>query len=229
MLAMLVCLQVFALPPPHLATPPGNEPPLPSKEVVWCGLDYSMVKMIGGAKFDYGFDKPDLIFPAMPKSWNQLFLDERLEDVSADLNRRVLIDIDGVSSNNLKATASQIILSPSDEDAIGKTHITPEIIADEVKSYSLNHTNGLALVFIVDRFVFAYHKQQLNNVNSVYSKSSNGAVYIVFFDVSTRQVISAKREVNHITTGVSFRNFWFGPIKDTASTLDKYRDLRSNF
>ena len=49
------------------------------------------------------------------------------------------------------------------------------------------------------------------------------AVYVVFFDIATRKVISSKREVRYVNTGNGFRNLWFGPIKDTDSDLSKYR------
>jgi hypothetical protein len=233
-LAILTAFQVFALPPPHLAVPTGDEttvpvkPPIPVKEVVWCGLDYSMVKMIGGEHFDYGFNVPDLIFPGMLDKWNQLFLDEQIDDVAIDLKRRVMIDTDGVKANNQKAGTSQIILQPSDKDTIENTHITPDLIANEVKSYDLKHTNGLALVFIVDRFVCSFKRSLMGN-NVAYIRDSGGAVYVVFFDIATRNVISSKREVNGISSGSSFRNFWFGPIKDAADTLRKYQNLKTDY
>jgi len=44
-------------------------------------------------------------------------------------------------------------------------------------------------------------------------------VNIVFFNISTREIISIKREVKTVGTGGSFRNFWFGPIKNIDSSL----------
>ena len=42
--------------------------------LVWCGLDYSMVKMIG----TLDFRQPDQIFPEMLTEWNGLFMKEML-------------------------------------------------------------------------------------------------------------------------------------------------------
>jgi hypothetical protein len=52
--------------------------------------------------------------------------------------------------------------------------------------------------------------------------ASGGAVYVVFFDATTREVISVEREV-HQAGGNGFRNFWFGVIKRTDENLSKYR------
>ena len=67
--------------------------------------------------------------------------------------------------------------------------------------------SGLGLVFIVDRLVKPARK---------------GAVYIVFFDVAKREVISADRVV-HPAGGAGFRNHWFGVIKKADGDLRKYR------
>lgn len=77
-----------------------------SDSVVWAGLDYSMVRMIGGNNFEYGFQVPDLIFPGMLEKWNQLFLDERIELVANNLGKRISIDIGGVTERNKTATAN---------------------------------------------------------------------------------------------------------------------------
>ena len=44
-----------------------------SDALVWCGLDYSMVKMIGAGDFR----EPDRIFPGILAEWNALFMKER--------------------------------------------------------------------------------------------------------------------------------------------------------
>ena len=55
-----------------------------SNAVVWAGLDYSMVRMIGNSDT---IKVPDLIFQNMPEKWNDLFIDERLEGVATSLGR----------------------------------------------------------------------------------------------------------------------------------------------
>jgi hypothetical protein len=62
-----------------------QHPSLDADTVVWVGLDYSMVRMIGGNDFRV----PDVIFPAMLEKWNTLFLDERIELVARAMGKQV--------------------------------------------------------------------------------------------------------------------------------------------
>jgi len=191
-----------------------------SETMVWVGLDYSLVRMIGGSKAQFDFTVPDLIFPGMFEKWNQLFLDERVERVAHLLGKRVSVDVNGISERNVTASASQITLTPGEDDAIEKTHIPPAKIASEVQSYKLKSTGGLGLVFVVDRLVSTKIPPQF--AHDVTREQNCGALYIVFFNIATREVISSERVVRRVSSGGSFRNFWFGPIKDSDSTLGKY-------
>ena len=132
-------------------------PLMASGSVVWAGLDYSLVRMIGDKSTEHGFIYPNLIFPTMLNSWNQLFLNERIERIAKKMDKDVIVDIGGVTERNMGATAKQIILSPGPQDGIEESHITPQDIAAEVQSFKLDQTNGLGLVFIIDRLVHEYH------------------------------------------------------------------------
>jgi len=201
-------------------------PLMASSSVVWAGLDYSLMRMIGETSTEYGFKYPNLIFPTMLNSWNQLFLDERIERIAKKMDKDVIVDIGGVTERNKVATAKQIILSPGPQDGIEESHITPQDITAEVQSFKLDQTNGLGLVFIIDRFVHEYHPAQASGgqgkAAAAYS-SDRAAIYLVFFDVATRNVISAKRGV-YGTGGGSFRNYWFRPVKIAADNdLSQYK------
>jgi len=193
-----------------------------SDTVVWAGLDYSMVRMIGGSNFEYDFKVPDLIFPGMLEKWNQLFLDERVELVANALGKRVSVDIGGVTERNKAATPKQVILTAGPQDVIKESHITQQDIAAEVRSYKMEKTNGLGLVFVVDRLVNLSPAADRPGIATRSPRSSGAAVYVVFFDIATRKVISAKRELHFVSTGGNFRNFWFGPIKSTDKNLREY-------
>jgi len=123
-----------------------------SDTVVWAGLDYSMVRMIGSDKpgVSFNFTVPDIIFPGMLEQWNQLFIDERVEGVSATIEKTVLVDIGGVTEHNKTTTANQISLTSDIGNAVAESHITQQDIASEVSSYKMKNTNGLGLVFIID-------------------------------------------------------------------------------
>ena len=218
----------------------NKNPLMASDTVVWAGLDYSMMRMIGSddPQTLYNFIVPDFhdhshfrkMFPDMPEKWNQLFLDEKIDAISSIMQKEVETDIDGVTERNKSVTTNQIIITSDLKEAIQATNITPQDIANEVRSYKMENTNGLGLVFIVDKLVGRYYvhpaasgsiSQQMGVATS--SGDSSGTVYIVFFDVATREVISIERQTHHVSTAGNFLNFYFGPIKDTASTLGKYR------
>jgi hypothetical protein len=180
-----------------------KHPLMGSSSVVWAGLDYSMVHMVGPGDFN----NPDNIFPHAFESWNSLYLRERIRFLEKEMKKQVVLDVAGVAERNKQATAKQIIAAPGPDDSVEKSHITDKDIADAVKSYKLESKEGLGLVFIVDRLV---------------KPTQRGAVYLVFFDVSKREVIASKRVIAP-AVGFGFRNYWFGVIKKAESELGKMR------
>jgi hypothetical protein len=194
---------------------------LASDSVVWCGLDYSMMRMIGRSN---DFKVPDLLFQDMPRKWNDLFIDERLEGVANRLAKRVLIDPGGLTECNKAIKTNQLMLTNDINSLNDLTQIRPEEIAVEIQSYKLEHTNGLGLVFIVDKMgcqIIPAHRDAKDQPVPPLAKHF-GAAYVVYFDIGTREVLSAKREVSNVETGGSFLTFWFGPIKTIDSGLEKY-------
>jgi hypothetical protein len=67
----------------------------------------------------------------------------------------------------------------------------------------------VAVVFIVDRLIKL-------------DKKGEGAVYVVAFDIGTREVLSSERVVGK-AVGFGFRNYWFRVIKDAEKGLGKIR------
>jgi hypothetical protein len=181
----------------------ATHPLMASETVTWAGLDYSMTRMIG----PNDFNNPPAIFPGYLESWNNLFLAERIRRVESALKKKVTVDIGGVTEKNKTAQPSQVTQTPGPDDAVEKSHITAKDIAEAVQSYKMQNSSGLGLVFIVDRL----SKPEVR-----------GAVYVVFFDVGSREVISTERFVEP-PAGVGFRNYWFGVIKKVDAQLKKYR------
>ena len=179
-----------------------------SDTLVWCGLDYSMVKMIGTADFR----RPDQIFPGMLEAWNGLFMQEmepQLEKMAPGLES----DMQAVEAKNEKATAKQIDHEDGTRaEMVEHTDITDADLAREVRSYNLKHDKGLGLVFIVDRLVKA---------------QETGCLYVVFFDIASRKVVFSERVVAG-AGGAGFRNFWFHPIKDAVKKLPKMYKTAEN-
>lgn len=172
---------------------------------------------------------PDLLFQNMPERWNDLFLDERIEGVADALQRRISIDISGVTKRNRHLNKSQISSDVNKRnDFVLETQITSIDISNAVKTLEMENQSGLGLIFIVDRFVsqtVMISGPSTGPNRGVYTpmKKNSGAIYVVFFDIASREVLSATREVRTVSTGGSFRNFWFGPIKEVDRDLAKFK------
>jgi hypothetical protein len=169
--------------------------------LIWCGLDYSKVKMIGTADFMH----PEAIFPTMLNTWNGLFMTEMLPQLEK-MTSPVKTDLKAVEAANQKAGASQIVREDGTADEkVKPSDITDADIAAMVKSYDLKYKQGLGLVFIMDRLVKA---------------QETGCLYVVYFDVASRKVVHSER-VCAKAGGIGFRNFWFSPIKTAVKGLPK--------
>src|SRR6266702_5260384 len=141
-----------------------------SDALVWCGLDYSSVKMIG----TLDFRQPDQIFPGMLLAWNGLFMNEMLPQLEK-MAKSVRTDLKAVEANNAKATATQIQREDGTRDEmVAPTHITQVDIANIVRAYELKNDKGLGLVFIMDRLVKA---------------QETVCLYVVFFYIASRKVV----------------------------------------
>lgn len=174
--------------------------------LVWCGLDYSKVKMIG----TMDFRDPNQIFPGMLAAWNELFMREmapKLEKMAGP----VVSDLDAVTDRNEKASPSQIERKDGTrEEMVTPTTISDSDIARMVSGYKLKHDQGLGLVFIMDRLV---------------KTQETGCLYVVFFDLSSRKVLYSERLCEK-AAGIGFRNFWFRPVKAAVEKLPKmYKKL----
>src|SRR5207245_5218678 len=120
--------------------------------------------------------QPDQIFPGMLDRWNELFKREMLPKLSS-MAPVVRVDTDAVYARNSQASPSQIVREDGSYDATVKpSHITEAEIAEIVRSYQLNETTGLGLVFMVDRLV---------------KRQETGCMYVVFFDITSRDVVLA--------------------------------------
>ena len=169
--------------------------------LVWCGLDYSKVKMIG----TMDFRQPAQIFPGMLATWNGLFITEMLPQLEK-MTASVRTDMEAVRQKNDKTTASQIVYKDgSTDEMVTQSHITESDIAGMVKSYKLENKSGLGLVFVMDRLVKAQEMECL---------------YVVFFDVASRKVVHSER-VTAKAGGFGFRNYWFRPVKDAVKELPR--------
>jgi hypothetical protein len=177
--------------------------------LVWCGLDYSLVKMIGTDDFR----KPEEIFPDKLDAWNSLFMKEmlpKLEKMAPSLRT----DMKAVQKPNSKVGPSCIVREDGTRaETVTPTHVTDKDIAAAVTGYDLKYKEGMGLVFIMDRLVKA---------------PQTGCHYVVFFDIASRKVVYSER-VCAEAGGAGFRNYWFKPIKETVEKLPAmYRKAKAS-
>lgn len=177
--------------------------------LIWCGLDYSRVKMIGTADFN----RPEEIFPGMIVAWNGLFMREMLPDLEK-MSPSLGSDTLAVQPGNDKASSKQIEREDGTrEEKVNLSHLKEGDIASMVRSYKLKHEKGIGLVFIMDRLVKA---------------QETGCLYVVFFDVSSRKVIKSERLCEK-AAGFGFRNYWFKPVKEAAKKLPRmYSEVKAS-
>jgi len=167
--------------------------------LIWCGLDYSRVKMIGTTDFN----RPNEIFPGMLVAWNGLFMKEMLPELEK-MSPSLGSDMAAVGAANDKASAKQIEREDGTrEEKVNLSHLKEKDIASIVRSYKLKHDKGLGLVFVMDRLV---------------KVQETGCLYVVFFDVSSRKVLKCER-VSEKAFGFGFRNYWFRPVKEAVRKL----------
>jgi hypothetical protein len=201
---ILVTVLLFNLAGVAVGRAEGNS----SGPLVWCGLDYSKVKMIG----TQDFRQPEQIFPGMLVKWNELFTAEMFPHLES-MAKSAEADLDAVTARNEKASDSQIERTDGTRDElVNPTHITEADIAQAVRDYKLKHEQGLGLVFIMDRLVKA---------------QETGCLYVVFFDIASRKVLYSERLCER-AGGMGFRNYWFRPVKTAVGKLPKmYRKVGS--
>lgn len=239
---------------PELVAIPANNPspsrPDPPVEyipranpnlLVWCGLDYSMVKMIGSPRdfpeseiFPNSMERRGDRGPSMTTAWNDLFMREMYPRLGRDLRAIVQSDLRAVESRNARVSPQQIVndeSSPRNRPNIADmgsffdpmrllhrgsrdlpTHINDADIAAAIRSYRLQTRSGMGLVFVMDRLV---------------KKQETSCMYVVFFDIASRKIISLERVCTDAGGG-GIRNHWFGSIKETVKRLpEMYQDAKS--
>lgn len=168
-------------------------------EIVWVGLDYSMVRMIG---ID-AFRDTKAIFPGYLNKWNDLFFKKKIKELSSRLEKPIKIETSAVEKVNKSASEKQILQKEGGPQDLTASHITQEDLAKAVGAYTLQSKIGVGLVFIMDRLV---------------KSEGRGYIYVVFFDIETRKIILRWRK-SYPASGFGFRNYWFNPIKETLRDL----------
>lgn len=155
-----------------------------TQEIVWCGLDFSEVKLIGAE----GFSNPEDVKERFFDSWNQLVLDEsnKYNIQKFYQKERQINDLSVVNSRNSLPAASELLIE-------GKYLLNKEQLANIIKTYQLEMASeGVAVVYVVE---------------SLNKTALEAMVHVVFFDISSREILWTKR-YSAPPRGFGLRNYW---------------------
>lgn len=169
-------------------------------EVVWTGIDYGEVRMVG----TLDFHEPDQIFPGYLAKWNGLFMTEMLEELGKRLKADISASTSHLTDLHRDASAKKNIVR-DDSISPDESFLSPEDVAKRVASYELTAQQGTGLSFIAD---------QLNK------PGEKGCYWVTFYDIESRKVLGTSRRCAE-GRGFGFRNYWFGTAKGVVTDLRK--------
>jgi hypothetical protein len=177
-----------------------------AKQIVWFGLDYSQVKLLGSIGFNDVQRVKDFYFDA----WNQVILTESKKyDLRYFLRKPdVVNDLSVVKEKNKLPEESNLLT----DDPAKKTILTPEKIQSIISSYSPIEKEGIGVVFLIGN---------LDRINEVTN------IYVTFFNIGSKKVLLTE-ELTGKAGGVGFRNYWLGSIynvmKEMKSRYSKWQE-----
>lgn len=175
----------------------AQEQAFTSSDFVWCGVDFSNVKLVGAE----GFNDVDRIKDYFFDEWNQLLLDEsdKYDFADAYYKDQRYDNISKAKERNLMPNVDELVTeTPQDID-----DATIKKIAAAYKG--VDNRSDLGLVYIVEDF---------NKTDE------NGKINVVFFDMNTGNVEWMK-EYNVKPGGFGFRNYWARTIYEAMDESSK--------
>lgn len=170
---------------------------LDSDEIVFFGLDYSKVKLIGA----HGFSNPTDIKELYFDKWNQLIVNEsdKYDIGKAFNNKNVIYDFSVVNKRNQLPIVEDLV-TENDYD------LSIEDVKSIIAAYEGEKaTHGTGLVFIVE----SYNKNE-----------QKGHYWIVLFDIATKESLEVF-EITGKAGGFGFRNYWARTIYDALKRIKK--------
>jgi hypothetical protein len=238
----LVAIPAYNPAPVRLDPPQEYIPRANPKLLVWCGLDYSLVKMIGSPRdfpeseiFPKSMDRQSNRAEPMTTAWNELFMREMYPRLGRELGAIVQADLHAVDARNTHVSPQQIV----DEDGSPRyvrnladvgTFFNPTRILHIARTdkVSPTHINDADIAAAIR----SYRLQTRSGLGLVFimdrlvKRQETSCMYVVFFDIASRTIISQERVCTEAGGG-GIRNHWFGSIKETVKRLpEMYREAK---
>ncbi|MDP2307872.1 MAG: hypothetical protein Q8P18_17735 [Pseudomonadota bacterium] len=212
---------LLALVPLTLADPVDDRL-TPGATVVWAGLDYSRAVMYvpetfadpearvfwgpGGGLSDRiaRYAGPGDVWTQLTVDWNAMFLGDLLKRIEKDLVIDLVAELPEPDGQTAPRTAGWFRPEALGRDA---ARFTEAEIAAMVHGWKLTSTSGTGFGIVVERIA---------------KVSDEACVWPVFFDVASRDMLSAER-LCKAPGGMEFRNYWYNPIINAVQDVIKRR------
>ena len=167
-----------------------------SSSIVYYGLDFSNVRLIGSE----GFTDPTEIKNRFFRSWNHLLLTEKDKyDLKEAFSKTdVEYDLDVTDERNTTPNVEDLVINQS-------YRLEESKIPGMVKQYKYDQTDGIGLVFIIESF---------NKTDQA------GTLYVTFFDIATKKTLLVKK-MGGKPGGFGLRNYWAAVIYDVLKDCKK--------
>jgi hypothetical protein len=194
----------------------------PGARVVWAGLDYSRVEIFvpetfsdpdarvfwgpGGGLSDRvaRYAGPGEVWAQLTVDWNAMFLNDLMKRMEKDLTIDLVAELPEPDGQTAPRKDGWFRPEALAKDA---ARLTEDDVAALVRRWNLTSTSGTGFGIVVDRL----------------SKPEDAAcVWPVFFDVKTREVLSADR-ICKSPGGMEFRNYWYNPTINAVQEIIKQR------
>jgi len=168
-----------------------------SKKLIWCGLDFSLAKMIGSTGFRY----PDNIcYRYIHVKWNGVIFEEKTKyNVGRYLgNKQVEYHLELIQNRNAAVTPDSLITDFT-------YSISKEEIISAIEEYPTFETDGIGLVFMVESF----------------SKIEDLAhIWVTFFDCETKEVYLTQR-ISGESGGMGIVSYWANAVNNVMKNCRK--------
>lgn len=182
------------------AQPFGHPAIKNADEIVYFGLDFSKVRLIGSE----GFSNPPDIKARYFRSWNMVVVNEASKyDLKKAFKKDVIRrDLSVIEERNTLPDAEALVINSS-------YSIDREDVESVISTYKGEYDSGVGLVFIVESF---------NKTGEI------GKMWVTFFDIETKEVLVTRRYSGE-PGGFGLRNYWVRTVYNVINQVeDDYND-----
>ena len=190
-------------------------------EVVWVGIDYSVVRMFVEQRFEdpdkqifWGpgaglldvvrhFKDQKEAFTTLSEDWNAMAQNSLVVPLEKIIERDLVIDMP--SPMGQTQTKRSTWFESVYEAKNNPPDLTPDGVAALVKKYKLDRHKGVAFVLIADRFD---------------EPEKEACFWPTWFDPEKKGIIQTER-VCEKASGSEFRNQWFSPVSRIMKAIVK--------